>query len=188
MTNPRIKAIGATHANPKYFGLSWPELEGLFGEHQALATQASEVSAHISELEAQLKQEKGQLPHKRAEALHAGKGEPSTKGIENLEKQLEEVRQKSEDLKRAAALVERDVQAALRENRDKYLEEIEQKRMEAALRIRQIRAELAVPEWEMDALGRISEYLTSPNRRTDRLSFNTHVSPRPASEVEVNGG
>jgi DNA repair exonuclease SbcCD ATPase subunit len=152
-------AAGGAHPNPGYFGLEWSEVEGLFAEHEEIANRARTVKAKLDDLEGKLKAEEAALPRRRAEAAREGKS-VDTKPLDKLRKQIEEIRTEHADIKAAAALVEKDVQAALRANRKKYLEQIEQKRREAAGRVHRIRQELAAEEWWFTATERLQGYLT----------------------------
>jgi len=187
----KIRTVaGFAHAEPKYYGLDWEVLRPLLDEHEGLARKSAEINARISELEGRLKDERGALPQKRAEAMRAGKGSVSTKHLDKIEAEISEARESLEDIKRAANLVDRDLQAELEKHAPAFVEEIDNKRMVWPGRAHEIRRQLAAVEWEMDALQKVRDYLINPNRRTGRLVFKG-TGPRPeiaGESVEPKAG
>ena len=161
--NERIKTVADNqHANPAYFGLDFPELKKFHEEHEDLSAQYRQLAKETADLEQLAHEKKNALKRDRAEAMRKGKKETATAELKKLEDRVAENHEKLEDLKRAAMLVEKDLQAALEANRDAYLEQIREKYEGAEAQAEALREKMAWLEYDLAAAQRLTEYLTTP--------------------------
>ena len=167
MERPTLASIrGTTLPNPEYFGFRWREAQKLLEEHHSLRDQGRQLGREREETKQEIKRLEGELRHQRALALRGGT-EPDEKPLEAAKTKLEKFGGRVEDLRRAADMVNEDLQRVVADNREKWAAQVEEKGSKALARREQLLREFAVVDHDLYVCERLEEWLEDPSPTRD---------------------
>jgi len=182
-----IRNLGTyRHLDPAAFGLDWPELAPLFEGHERLADQGRVVRAEVAELQREIWSEEQRLPGKKARA--AREGSKVRTDLPELRAKLKDAEDRMASLEGAAALVEQDIQRELELQQQKYLAQVEAIRERALMRRYELNRPMLIPEWELSAVERLTDYLTKTTFDRTHRFMGLGSRPEVPEEVQDHAG
>lgn len=169
MSEPTIGNIRGTQLpNPKHFGLKWKEAQKLVEEHGKLREQGKQAGREQMAVREEIRRLENEHQRQRAEAIRAGDGEPDTRAIDKARAREQKLRERIQDLRRAADMIDADLHRVVSANRAEWLRQVESRRDEAAARreaiLEQLRQELRAAEGELGGYNGLMEWLQEPER------------------------
>jgi DNA repair exonuclease SbcCD ATPase subunit len=158
---------GTTLPNPEYFGFRWREAQKLLEEHHRLRNQGRQIGQEHEATKQEIKRLEDELRQQRALALRGSSLEPDEKPLEEAKAHLETFGGRVEDLRRAADMVNEDLQRVVADNREKWAAQVEEKGSKALARREQLFRQLAVVDYDLGVCERLVEWLEDPSPTRD---------------------